>query len=288
MAHTRWILGAGLLAALATSCGGGGTALKPDPGGSGSDPGVVHVHGLGVNPADGTLYAATHTGLFRIPEQGKAKRIADLWQDTMGFTVVGPNHFLGSGHPDMREYRAKRSPSLLGLVESADTGVTWHALSLSGQADFHGLQVVQGRIYGFDSTGGAFMVSSDGARWETRSTVAMRDFAVSPVDPEVVIAAMARDVQRSRDGGRSWEPVDAPSLALLAWQEAGALWGITATGALYQSADAGQTWTRAGAIAGAPEAFLAQGRLLYVAISGGIYRSDDGGTTWQLRYRENA
>ena len=28
-----------------------------------ADPGPVHVHGLGVNPADGALFIATHTGL---------------------------------------------------------------------------------------------------------------------------------------------------------------------------------------------------------------------------------
>jgi hypothetical protein len=52
--------------------------------------GLEHVHGLGVDPADGVLYAATHFGLWRIPEQGQATRVADRYQDTMGFTVVGP------------------------------------------------------------------------------------------------------------------------------------------------------------------------------------------------------
>lgn len=36
------------------------------------EPGVEHVHGLGINPADGSLYVATHTGTFRIPEDGPA------------------------------------------------------------------------------------------------------------------------------------------------------------------------------------------------------------------------
>lgn len=34
------------------------------------DPGVTHVHGLGIDPADGTLYAATHHGVFRILRRG--------------------------------------------------------------------------------------------------------------------------------------------------------------------------------------------------------------------------
>src|SRR5688572_9057293 len=58
-----------------------------------NDPGVVHIHGLGINPGNGDLYAATHMGVFRI-EDDKATRIADRHQDTMGFTVVGPDHFI--------------------------------------------------------------------------------------------------------------------------------------------------------------------------------------------------
>jgi hypothetical protein len=70
-----------------------------------SDPGLIHVHGLGVDAADGGVYAATHSGLFRLPDgsSGPAVRVADRWQDTMAFTVVGPNQFIASGHPDLRE-----------------------------------------------------------------------------------------------------------------------------------------------------------------------------------------
>ncbi|MEJ7704408.1 MAG: hypothetical protein WKF47_12385 [Geodermatophilaceae bacterium] len=47
-------------------------------------------------PHDGVLYAATHSGLFRLPEGGDPERVANRYQDTMGFTVTGPNTFLGS------------------------------------------------------------------------------------------------------------------------------------------------------------------------------------------------
>jgi hypothetical protein len=101
----------------------------------------VHVHRLGINPRDGALYAATHTGLFTIRDRA-ATRVADRYQDTMGFTVVGPDHFLGSGHPDFRDrqlYDPNRRP-LLGLVDSRDAARSWRSLSLLGEADFHALQ----------------------------------------------------------------------------------------------------------------------------------------------------
>src|SRR5687768_1013784 len=41
------------------------------------DPGVSHVHGLGVNPADGTLYIATHHGTFRLGPDRAVKRVGE-------------------------------------------------------------------------------------------------------------------------------------------------------------------------------------------------------------------
>src|SRR5687768_2643658 len=65
-------------------CGGDQEPAAPP---SASDPGLIHVHGLGRNPADGALMVATHTGLFRVgSETANAERVADNYQDTMGFT----------------------------------------------------------------------------------------------------------------------------------------------------------------------------------------------------------
>jgi hypothetical protein len=112
-----------------------------------ADPGPVHVHGLGVNPADGALFIATHTGLYRVePGERKAERVGGSYQDTMGFTIVGANRFLGSGHPDINEAREENLPSLLGLIESTDEGESWQPISLSGEADFHVLRFAGERV----------------------------------------------------------------------------------------------------------------------------------------------
>lgn len=39
--------------------------------------GFGHVHALGVDPADGVLYAAGHYGVFRVPVTGEPTRVAD-------------------------------------------------------------------------------------------------------------------------------------------------------------------------------------------------------------------
>ena len=133
------------------------------------DPGPVHVHGLGINPADGALYIATHTGLWRVaPGAQTATRVADRYQDTMGFTVLDANSFLGSGHPDLKEAREEGLPPLLGLIESQDAGNTWRSISLLGEADFHVLRSAGDRIYGFDATNVRLMASEDAGRtWRT-------------------------------------------------------------------------------------------------------------------------
>lgn len=104
-----------------------------------NDPGPVHIHGLGINPADRSLFIATHTGTWRVANgTTKAERVGDNYQDTMGFTVVGPNRFLGSGHPATAD-----QPPLLGLIESDDAGKTWEpvtrhrkAISSSGSREW--------------------------------------------------------------------------------------------------------------------------------------------------------
>jgi hypothetical protein len=252
------------------------------------DPGLIHVHGLGINPADGTLYAATHTGLFTVRD-GTGQRVANRLQDTMGFTVVGPDHFLGSGHPDFRDtqlYDPNRRP-LLGLIESRDAGRSWRPLSMLGEADFHALQVTHGRVFGYDATGGRLMVSSDRRHWQLRSKLELTSFAVSPSDPELVVAATERGLARSHDGGRRWQPVDGPTGLLLDWEQPNTLWAIANQGQLWHSTDAGATWRQRGKINGQPEAFLAQEAKLYVAVAQlGIVTSTDEGRSWQVLYRE--
>ena len=253
--------------------------------------GVEHVHGLGVDPADGLLYAATHFGLWRIPEQGQATRVADRYQDTMGFTVVGPGTFLGSGHPDFE--KDPHLPTRLGLIRSADAGETWQPVSLSGQVDFHVLHAAHGKVYGWDSGSGRVMVSGDeGGTWETRSTLDLRDLVVSPDDPETLLATTEAGVMRSGDGGRTWAVVaGAPLLAVLAWSTPGSLYGVTPDGAVQHSVDSGATWTLRGEVGGEPEALAASvgdgSERLYVAVAEqGILSSDDGGATFSVRYTE--
>jgi photosystem II stability/assembly factor-like uncharacterized protein len=275
-----------LMAVLLAGCGGGdgdepefeGVSLEQQ------DPGPVHVHGLGVDPADGALYIATHTGLFRVaPGATKAERVGDERQDTMGFSVAGPGHFIGSGHPDART----DLPPLLGLIESRDAGRTWESVSLLGRTDFHVLRAAGSRVYGFDSSSGRLYVSADrGRTWETREPPEpLLDLVADPARPTRVLAS-GSVLYRSGDAGTTWTAIGGEP-ALLAWPAPDVVYRVVGSGEVSVSADGGKTWRRRGSIDGEPAAFLAVSvQELYAALHDGtIIFSRDGGRSWSVRSR---
>jgi len=255
-----------------------------------ADPGPIHVHGLGINPADGSLFIATHTGLFRVGAASrKAVRVADRNQDTMGFSVVGPNRFIGSGHPDRRE---QSLPPLLGLIESADAGKSWKPISLLGDADFHVLRSLGKRVYGYDASNDRLLASADEGRgWkELDKPAPIVDLAPNPSDPQqlvtTAIGGLDQGMYGSSNGGDSWKRLNY-AVGLLAWPTPGRLYLVDDQGDVLVSSNGGRTLTRQGEIGGQPAALLAVGKdELYVALHDGtIKRSADGGIIWTVRSR---
>ena len=248
-----------------------------------TDPGLVHVHGLGINPADRALYIATHTGLWRLPRGAREpERVGESRQDTMGFTIVAPDHFLGSGHPDN-----VREPPLLGLIESKSRGRDWDPVSLLGEADFHVLRAVGNLVYGYDVTNARLMVSTDGGRaWTERRPPPLVDLAPNPANPTQVIASTEQGLLVSRDSGERWSRLG-DGIGLLAWPASKALYLVDGAGAVLRSSDRGRRWTRMGQIGGQPAALIAATQdELYAAVhQGGIVRSRDRGRTWQAMTR---
>jgi hypothetical protein len=245
---------------------------------------VHHIHGLGVGPSNGTLYVATHSGLFQAPSgERQMHRIGDSAQDIMGFSVVDEDRFIGSGHPDPSD---SSSPPNLGLIESRDAGKTWKNVSLLGEADFHVLRSSNQRTYGFNGIEGRLMVSTDGGRRWTRRTppAAMFDLAIDPRSPDRIVASTERGVFSSTNAGKSWRPLRDDTAGLLAWPTPDRLYLVDGQGQLQRSGDGGRQWQPAGSIGGQPAAFIAHESELYVALTDStVKRSTDGGATWTVR-----
>ena len=255
-----------------------GTGKDSDSEHHGQSAEMEHIHGLGIDPGDGTLYAGTHYGLFRIPASGQASLVGDHVQDFMGFTVLGPSHFVASGHPG----EGQGGPSSVGLIESTDAGKTWTPLSLSGEADFHSLDSADGTIYGLNAMTGQLMTSADGRTWDVRSTEAIADLAVDPTRPLTLVATTQQGPVISIDGGATFtELPSAPLLVLVDWAPDGTLVGVAPDGTLYRSSDSAVTWEARGNLAGPPEAVdVEDADTIYAAANGQVLKSPDGGATF--------
>lgn len=249
---------------------------------SDADPGTGHLHGLGVDPADGTLYAAGHLGVFRLGPTG-AVRIADRYQDTMGFTITGPRTFLASGHPSPTD-PAATSPHL-GLIRSTDAGQTWTTVSAAGEADFHSLQQAGPILYGLDSRTAQIWASKDaGATWERRAKIPAGDLAAHPGTPEEVWATSRDGLLHSTDGAATFQPVPgAPVLAAVEQPAPGRLIALAADGRVLSGSD-GTSWTERGRLPGGVQGAVltaaSPDHLLAADSNDAVHESKDGGRTW--------
>ena len=276
------------LTLLVAGCGGS------DPGPDEAPPAPApaeaaggHIHGLGVNPRDEALFVATHEGLFRV-ERGSSepKRVGKSRQDTMGFAVVGPDRFFGSGHPDLQT----RLPPYLGLIESRDAGETWKPRSLLGKADFHALESADGVVYGsgsdFESRAYRFLVSEDqGRTWQRRRPPEpITSIAINPEDAGSILASGSNGLYSSDGAGLRWRSVDGPP-GLLVFAAPDDLYLVAAEGRVYVRD--GPRWIERGHVGGAPAAFESGrgGELLVALHDGSVKVSSDGGASWKLRAR---
>lgn len=277
------------LALTLTGCGsdsGSGSQSGSGAGrAKGSAEGPSHIHGIGVS--GGTLYAATHKGVYTPGPDGRPELVGTRQDDFMGFTVTPRGAFLASGHPAP----GGDAPADLGLIESTDRGTNWTTKSLAGQVDFHALDIApDATVFGYDATNGRLRATRDGVTWEDRAALRALDIAVSPGagagGTATVLATTEQGVVRSTDGGRTFgAPLSGQLVAYVSWGAMDALFGVDPTGVLLRSTDEGATWRRVSAVpGGAPQALTAvDARRVLAATRDGVYESADGGRTFARR-----
>lgn len=173
---------------------------------------------------------------------------------------------------------------------------------------------------------GVYKSTDGGETWGHLGLEATRHIArvrVHPTNPDVVyVAALGhafgpnpeRGIYRSKDGGKTWEPILQVSdrtgaidlsmdplnpriLYAAMWQAQRSPWGFESGGpesGLYRSPDGGDTWQRLGEENGLPTGVVGrigiaasgalEGRVYAMVESaeGGLFRSENGGRTWTL------
>lgn len=274
---TRTAAMAAVTALLVTACTQQGTESGEAASSSGEENPFGHVHGLALDPGTDQLLLATHNGLFDI--SGESPEKIGSTNDLMGFATADAGRYYASGHPGS----GSDLPNPLGLVESTDGGQTWQELSRQGESDFHALTVSEEGVIGFDGT---LRMTADGQEWTEASDQIQPVNLAASTDGPVVLATTEDGVQRSDDGGATWElPESAPVLLITAFADANTAVGVAPDGTVHVSRDAGKSWERTGGTTGQPSAVAAStdgedGLQIWVATEQGIEFSDDAGATF--------
>ncbi|WP_067819756.1 F510_1955 family glycosylhydrolase [Actinomadura kijaniata] len=265
-----------------------GDKKHPAPTQSAVSQGFGHVHGIGVDPADGAVYVGAHHGVFRVAGPGQAVRVAGRVQDTMGFAVIGPRTFLASGHPAITEISKGVAPHL-GLIRSEDAGNTWTAVSEQGRGDFHSIQPAGRNLYVHDNQTGHVRRSGDqGRTWVLGARLEAVDLAAGRDRPDRVYATTPQGVQVSDDGGTTFKTVVRTPVLTHLDVTGGGLVGVDPEGRTYASRPDGSGWQARGRVPGAQvSAFTAvdDRRLLAAVDEGTLYESRNGGYDFTLLYR---
>ena len=285
MSRTPRKLAVPLLAAtvlLLAACGSGSGAAagtgadQKAAAASGGLPGE-HVHGVARDPGDGSVYLATHEGLFRY-DKGAPVRVGPV-VDWMGFSIAGPGHFYASGHPG----DGVDLPAPVGLMESTDAGKTWKVRSLGGESDFHALTSSSRGVLAYDGT---LRSTTDDKTWTKLAISAEPTSLAAAPDGSRILATTASGVLLSSDQGATWAPLPtSPPLLLAAWADKTTATGVTTTGHLAVTTNAGATWTTGTArvdSAQAISASRAEGGTLEVLLvtNSGVQRSVDSGASF--------
>jgi photosystem II stability/assembly factor-like uncharacterized protein len=291
----RWVV-LGLLVTALAGCGGDDDASSNEPAANlavpwidpDGDPPIVG--SLSVNPSDNTLFMATNTGLFRIPEgASKPEKVVGTLEtpdgsgqvsESLVVRFVGPDELLGSGHPAAGE----ALPQALGLIRSEDAGKTWTSVSELGTADFHAIEPAGEEIAGALFQQSQVLVSTDdGKSWETRAApLPLVALEVDPQNPRNWIGSTERGIFVSTDAGGSWRQKDPTPNVRFSWTEEGELYRIDPGGPVKVSTDGGERWEDRGSTGGEPQAMtVGDDGTVYVALIDGTLKvSDDGGRTF--------
>ncbi|WP_064972479.1 F510_1955 family glycosylhydrolase [Modestobacter caceresii] len=268
-----------LLVAVLTGCSSSGSDRAADAAvatATGQLP-TSHVHGVGIDPGSGSVLVATHEGLVEVAD-GAVTPVGPTI-DLMGFTVVGPDHYLASGHPGLHS----ELPNPVGLIETTDAGRTWSPLSRQEESDFHGLTVSDAGVLGFD---GSLLFSEDGRAWEPLPIPAEPHTLAASPDGTQVLATTEQGLLRSTDAASSWSFVEgAPLLQVATWADERQAVGATPDGVVWVTADRGLTWDEVAELGSAPEAVTAtsDGEEVRVVVvtTAAVLESSDGGRTFE-------
>jgi photosystem II stability/assembly factor-like uncharacterized protein len=237
-------------------------------------------HALSVDPADPQhILLGTHVGIYESTDGGRTWKFAGLeGDDAMNFARTSANTVWMAGHMvfkksadggrtwndvdprglpslDIHGFTVDpKDPSLVyaavageGFYGSTDGGASFGLLSKEVGPGVFGLAVsAEGRIFAADPGEGVYASNDGGLSWDSVTRERTVGVAVSPDDPDTVLAAGQHGVLRSRDGGRTWRTVlsldDGAGPVAWAPSEPKIAYVVGFDRKLYGTADGGASW----------------------------------------------
>jgi photosystem II stability/assembly factor-like uncharacterized protein len=236
---------------------------------------VSHIHHVKV--VENKVLVLTHEGLYELVGKNDMKLVGKEKIDVMGFTTLG-KALLASGHPAV----GSKMPNPIGVMKSLDGGLTWKAISLVGEVDFHFLEGAGSDLYGADSQSGKLMASADsGKTWKNLGTNTYTDIAVSPDMSGVAIALKDSELLLTDNAFKSTSKIkNNLKITQIEWRKSG-LYALSGT-SLYKSTNSGKTWTKQSTFKGAPGILSASDQMMLVTVGSDIYTSKNEGKKFKI------
>lgn len=229
-----------------------------------------HVHNLATNGNE--IWAGTHEGLYQWEEDSSSWLRLGPSFDVMGLSYHDGT-FWASGHPGSE----LDSPDPIGLIRSGDGATTWEAHALSGEVDFHMLDVSGSSMVGVAANYGAIVRSVDGGdNWETFEVPPLTDFALNPQNPQELLIATGEGLLLSEDLGESFTELDVPAgISTVAWSDSAIVIGSTSE--LFTGQSPAGPFTPLDHTFGDIAAIAASGEVIVVLNAGEVLFSVDQG-----------
>ncbi len=236
---------------------------------------VSHIHQVKV--IEGRVLVLSHEGLYELIGKNNMKLVGKDKIDVMGFTSLGKALF-ASGHPA----QGSNAQNPIGLVKSIDGGLSWKAVSLVGQVDFHFLEGSGSDLYGADSQGGNLMYSADsGKSWSSLGANTFTDIAVSPTMPGMAVAIKGSQFLITENAFKTTKEAKSNlKFTQVEWRDSG-LYALSGS-SLYKSINSGTSWTRISTFKGVTGILSASDQMILVTVGSDIYMSSDAGKKFKV------
>ena len=174
------------------------------------------IHGVGIfntdvnSNDDGSVYLATHNGLYNKKQNSSWVKVGNDKSDLMGF-VINPTKegvMYSSGRPT--------NGGNLGFRMSTDSGKTWQTISTvtDNPIDFHAMSIspVNNKIlYGSPGGGYAlFITQNEGKTWSSITSIPSQivSIAADPLNSNGVYIGTGSGLFYSNDQGKNWKKIE--------------------------------------------------------------------------------